>query len=76
NNGYSVGIYTKAQDWNTIVGAWTDTSSLPLWWPKFDGQQDFDSFSPFGGWSTPTIKQYDGDVNGPCGVNLDQNWKP
>uniref|UniRef100_A0A914CID3 Lysozyme n=1 Tax=Acrobeloides nanus TaxID=290746 RepID=A0A914CID3_9BILA len=76
NNGYRVGIYTNANNWNTIVGAWTGTSSLPLWWAKYDGQQNFGSFSPFGGWSAPTIKQYEGDVNGPCGVSLDQNWRP
>lgn len=32
-------------------------------------------FSPFGGWSSPAIKQYDG-TNDLCGFGVDSNWYP
>lgn len=32
---------------------------------QYDGAQDFNDFSPFGGWTTPNIKQYAGDATGP-----------
>uniref|UniRef100_A0A914EBN9 Lysozyme n=1 Tax=Acrobeloides nanus TaxID=290746 RepID=A0A914EBN9_9BILA len=77
NNGYKVGIYTTDTDWNIVFGAWTGASSFPLWWLNYDNQTNFNNFSPFGGWDAPTIKQYNGGINGPCGVpNLNLNWRP
>ena len=39
----------------------------------YDDDPSFSDFEPFGGWTTPTIKQYKGDAN-ECGVDIDKNW--
>jgi hypothetical protein len=54
----------------------------PLWYPHYEQpvQPSFADFSPFGGWTTPTTKQYDDHApNGQsslCGVGVDSNWAP
>jgi len=73
----NVGIYTNPSMWSTIVGdGFTEFSNIPLWWANWNGQQNFNGFTPFGGWTAPAIRQYSGDVSGPCGVSMDQNWYP
>lgn len=41
----------------------------------YDGEQNYNDFSPFGGWSRPSIKQYAGDAS-LCGLDVDLNWYP
>jgi hypothetical protein len=83
---YNIGVYTSASQWQPIMGDWTGASGyilcmltfilvLPLWWPKYDGHASFSNFSPFGGWSQPAIKQYQGDAS-ECGVGVDKSWYP
>uniref|UniRef100_A0A0N5BFC8 Glycosyl hydrolase family 25 n=1 Tax=Strongyloides papillosus TaxID=174720 RepID=A0A0N5BFC8_STREA len=73
--GYTVGIYSSYYSWDAIVGAeWNGgLNRLPLWWPDYDNKKSFDNFKEFGGFK-PSIKQYAGDKDGPCGVNMDLSW--
>ncbi|CEF69004.1 Glycoside hydrolase, catalytic domain and Glycoside hydrolase, superfamily domain-containing protein [Strongyloides ratti] len=73
--GFKVGIYSSYYEWDVIAGAdWNGgLNRLPLWWPDYDNEKSFKNFKPFGGFK-PSIKQYNGDKNGPCGVNMDFNW--
>eukprot|EP01113_Clastostelium_recurvatum_P003697 TRINITY_DN11615_c0_g1_i1.p1 TRINITY_DN11615_c0_g1~~TRINITY_DN11615_c0_g1_i1.p1 ORF type:complete len:229 (+),score=34.92 TRINITY_DN11615_c0_g1_i1:121-807(+) len=74
--GYKLGVYTSASQWIPIVGKWTGLSNLPLWYAHYNNQQNFDDFTPFGGWTKPSIKQY-ADGPGLCGADgADRNWRP
>ncbi|CAG8436724.1 uncharacterized protein OCT59_005531 [Rhizophagus irregularis] len=57
------GIYARANDWATITGDknWVLDSTRPLWVANFDNIINLtQNFSQFGGWMTPTGKQYKG----------------
>ncbi|EGG24960.1 glycoside hydrolase family 25 protein [Cavenderia fasciculata] len=71
--GAKVGIYTSASQWIPIMGNWAGGASFPLWYAHYDDNPSFSDFQPFGGWNTPAIKQYNGDVT-VCGLGVDQNW--
>ena len=76
--GIKMGVYTNKNNWEEIVGSdWTYAASkgLGLWYAHYDNNPSFDDFQAFGGWQTPTIKQYLGDKSS-CGVDLDYNWRP
>jgi hypothetical protein len=40
----------------------------PLWYPRYDGVNSMDFFSPFAGWDSVMIKQTGGDV-GYCSIS-------
>jgi GH25 family lysozyme M1 (1,4-beta-N-acetylmuramidase) len=72
--GQHVGIYTNYYNWQSIVGlGWTGCASLPLWYAHYDNNPSFSDFQSFGGWNTPNMKQYAGDVT-KCGVGVDLNF--
>jgi len=73
--GVTLGIYTSASQWNPITGDWKGASSYPLWYAHYNSQQNFNDFSPFGGWTHPAIKQYAGDTT-LCSSGVDLNWYP
>jgi hypothetical protein len=73
--GQTIGIYTSSSQWIPIMGSWTGGSSYPLWYAHYNGQDNFNDFQPFGGWSRPNIKQFAGNVN-VCGANVDRNFYP
>jgi GH25 family lysozyme M1 (1,4-beta-N-acetylmuramidase) len=71
--GLTVGIYTSKSQWEPIMGTTTAFSSLPLWYPHYDGSPSFSDFSAFGGWTKPNIKQFRGDAN-LCSADVDENF--
>ena len=72
-----VGIYSNYYNWQDIVGLdYHGQSNLMLWWATYDGIKDFSKFTPFGGWTRPTIHQWHGTTTGPCGVSVDLNYVP
>jgi hypothetical protein len=73
--GVKLGIYTSASQWIPIMGGYTGGSAYPLWYAHYDGNPSFADFSPFGGWTRPAIKQYQGSTN-ICGCGVDYNWYP
>ena len=76
--GVKLGIYTSYYNWQSIVGlSWNGGSShlIPLWYAHYDNVKAFSDFLPYGGWSTPSVKQYAGNVN-ICSVGVDMNWYP
>ena len=74
------GIYASAHEWSVVLGS-TSTckeaaKEVPaLWYAHYDNKQTFADFSPFGGWTTPNVKQYLG-TSSECGASIDKNWYP
>lgn len=76
--GKPPGIYASNFMWNQIMGSSTACQkfkSYPLWYPHYDKLQTFDDFVPFGGWTKPNYKQYQGSTD-VCGASVDLNWYP
>lgn len=77
-SGKTVGIYASNYMWNQIMGG-TDRCAkfmhLPLWYAHYDNLASFTDYKPFGGWTTPTIKQYKG-TTASCNASIDLNYKP
>lgn len=74
--GLQTGVYTSASQWEPIMGdSYTGGSKFPLWYAHYDDTPSFYDFEPFGGWNSPSIKQYDGDIT-ICSTGLDVNWSP
>mmetsp|Transcript_2813 Transcript_2813/g.6055 ORF Transcript_2813/g.6055 Transcript_2813/m.6055 type:complete len:250 (+) Transcript_2813:100-849(+) len=76
--GVTAGIYTNYYNWQSIVGLDYDYPSslgLPLWYAHYDNLPSFSDYTAFGGWSSPSIKQYEGDKSS-CGIGVDYNWYP
>ena len=60
--GIKTGIYAGYYSWEATVGLdWDYAKSLPLWYAHYDNEANFDDFKTYGGWTTPSIKQYIGD---------------
>lgn len=73
--GLAVGIYTSESQWGPITNNSPIGSSYPLWYAHYDGNPSYSDFSPFAGWSSPSIKQFAGTTS-VCGASVDQNWYP
>ena len=67
------GVYTNAVQWSNIMGSWNDWGNLRLWWAYWDYSPSWSGWAPFGGWSSPAIKQYAGDQSF-CGMGVDKNY--
>jgi hypothetical protein len=74
-----VGIYASRYMWGSIFGNYdtcTQASvNTPLWYAHYDNVPSFSDFVAFGGWKTPTAKQYFG-TSSLCGASVDRNWEP
>lgn len=78
SHGKHLGIYATAYMWQTIFGnrnACPQAASQQLWYAHYDGSASFSDFSAFGGWTKPTIKQFQG-TNSLCGASIDKNYYP
>ncbi|EKE39244.1 hypothetical protein ENUP19_0004G0078 [Entamoeba nuttalli] len=72
------GIYGSKYYWGNLFGSsykYAYASSTPLWYPHYDNSPSFSDFSSFGGWTSPSMKQYRGDVS-VCSAGVDYNYKP
>jgi GH25 family lysozyme M1 (1,4-beta-N-acetylmuramidase) len=77
SHGKTPGIYASHSMWQTIMGSATACAGLgglELWYAHYDGKPSFGDFQAFGGWKTPHIKQYQGDVT-LCGAGVDKNYR-
>jgi hypothetical protein len=50
-------------------------TSLQLWYAHYDNVPNFSDFTPFGGWTVPSMKQYKG-TTAVCGASIDLNYRP
>mmetsp|Transcript_20402 Transcript_20402/g.34165 ORF Transcript_20402/g.34165 Transcript_20402/m.34165 type:complete len:249 (-) Transcript_20402:405-1151(-) len=65
-----VGMYTTATYWDQIMNGTEDYSEkddegnyrYPLWYPRYDGEDSMDFYTPFAGWDAVQIKQTGGNV--------------
>ena len=72
------GIYSSEYEWETVMGsryACTEVSAIPLWYAHYDNNPSFSDWSStiFGGWKSPAIKQYKGDIT-KCGAGIDEDY--
>ncbi|RCN40627.1 hypothetical protein ANCCAN_13446 [Ancylostoma caninum] len=76
--GLSIGIYTSANEWSQITGNATISNAMLWYWSTtgggtaYESPANFDDFRPFGGWTTPSVKQF-GRVEMVCGVPANKN---
>jgi GH25 family lysozyme M1 (1,4-beta-N-acetylmuramidase) len=74
--GAKCAIYANWNDWSALMGTNSSFSHYPLWYPHYDGVASFADFKPFGGWTTPHMKQYGDASDVGCYSNVDVNWAP
>lgn len=73
--GGRVGIYSNKYNWASVMGNTNDLAYLPMWYAHYDARPSFSDWSPFGGWKSPAMKQFN-DKPQKCGVSMDHNWYP
>ncbi|ETN83224.1 hypothetical protein NECAME_17543 [Necator americanus] len=75
--GLSIGIYTSVYDWNQITGGATVSNAMLWYWNVYgsgvtnESPADYSDFRSFGGWTTPTVKQF-AQVETVCGVTVNR----
>lgn len=67
-----VGIYSTKTYWENIMGNVLGYSKYPLWYPRYDGVDSLDFFTPFADFTSVQIKQTAGD-SGWCGITQVDN---
>jgi hypothetical protein len=66
-------LFAAASQWGPIGGDSPAFADLPLWYAHYDNNPSFSDWRPFGGWSKPAIKQYQGTTS-TCGASVDLNF--
>lgn len=71
------GVYISTYMHESILGdSCTAGHNLKLWYAHYDNSKSFSDFSPFGGWTSPHMKQYDDGQKSPlCGHVIDRDWR-
>jgi len=78
SNGASIGIYSSQYEWSVVMGSssyCTTLTGYPLWYAHYDDSPSFSDYPSvsFGGWKTPAMKQYEGDVV-LCNFDIDEDY--
>ena len=68
-----VGIYASESQWSPIMCNTSQFANYPLWYAHYDNNPSFSDFTPFGGWTEPNIKQYEGTTS-ICSTQIDKDW--
>eukprot|EP01127_Copromyxa_protea_P007884 TRINITY_DN1792_c0_g1_i3.p1 TRINITY_DN1792_c0_g1~~TRINITY_DN1792_c0_g1_i3.p1 ORF type:complete len:278 (-),score=40.07 TRINITY_DN1792_c0_g1_i3:64-897(-) len=78
--GKDLAFYASKASWDFIVGSdFTPYGNMDLWYARYDWTQNFDDWSPYGGWTKPFMKQWSDSrsLPGLCGgPTPDLNWRP
>ena len=77
--GHPCGVFSNSQYWNVTFGSTTyqiagGPGSLQLWYGSTDGQQNYNDFAPFAGWTAPVMKQYNVSTGTTCSLSVDFDW--
>lgn len=78
---YQCGIYASKNSWQSLFGSidytYAKASTLALWYPHYENTPNpsFSDWTPYGGWTAPTMKQYQGTTT-VCDMGVDYNWAP
>ena len=68
-------VYASKGGWAENVGTnCTVASHLPLWYPLWDGARNFNGWEPYGGWTKPTIHQFNNHFARGCGIDADADY--
>ena len=75
--GVTCGIYASASQWSAIFGStsYTYGNNLKLWYAHYDSVCSMSDFTPFGGWTSPWGKQYEG-THTACNTGVDSDYFP
>eukprot|EP01087_Luapelamoeba_hula_P021983 TRINITY_DN7795_c0_g1_i1.p1 TRINITY_DN7795_c0_g1~~TRINITY_DN7795_c0_g1_i1.p1 ORF type:complete len:239 (+),score=13.46 TRINITY_DN7795_c0_g1_i1:92-808(+) len=74
NSTSTVGVFTTAADWSNIVGPMNTLNSNPLWYGNLDGLPQFTDFTPFGGWTAPSMKRYTANQT-ICSISVNEDFR-
>ena len=56
---HGVGIrVVRISEYKALVGDYAGFGHLPLWYVNYNQQDNFNDFTPFGGWAKPTMKSF------------------
>lgn len=69
------GVGSDIDDWKEVVGAGCMITSEKsgCWWDKHDKIAGFEHFKPFGGFTFPSVKEYDGPAR-ICDTDVELNF--